>query len=581
MIYCINPKCKHRQNPDELKHCQFCGTQLLINGRFRLLEPLRSLDINSPTEVFEVVDEKGTCVDKPGTNKVMKVLNPTKPCLIELMQREANVLQYVGTRGIPLVDIDGYFTFQSKEDASELHCLVLEKIPGQNLQDWIELNGKISQSLALDWLKQLLGILDALHSAGFFHRDIKPSNIILRPDGTLALIDFGAVREVTHTYMAKVSRGLITTTEGGGFFDVTVVRSACYTPLEQLNGKAVPQSDFYALGHTFVYLLTGIPLGALPNDSETGRLIWRQKAPEVDKPFANLLDDMMSPFPGRRPQNTQIILQRLERLPLQLKLRQIARSTQFKAVATVLFVLASVGSVRGAQLIASWYYLQAGLYHQVAKELPEARQDYEQASQFDPNNTDTLNNLAQVCQGLGDIACAEASYKRLLSLNGKDWGGHYNLGSFYDEQGREQEAEREYQLAAQWGSDSIAVLALNNLSRLNDRKGGYAAAAKLARQGLGKTRDPLKQATLYKNLGWAALGQKQYENAKEYLQTALNLSPERTDAYCLLAQVQEVLNDWKDSKGAWEACLRADSNLPEVEKWREQMLKRLFKGKRL
>ena len=47
-----------------------------------------------------------------------------------------------------------------------------------------------SYKIALDWLYQLVEILEFVHNNSFFHRDIKPANIMLRPDGKLVLIDF-------------------------------------------------------------------------------------------------------------------------------------------------------------------------------------------------------------------------------------------------------------------------------------------------------------------------------------------------------------------------------------------------------
>ena len=179
MSYCINPWCKQRHNQDSLELCEYCGTPLLINGQFRLLKPLRPLDSDTSTEVFEVVDVHGTWTEEAGTHKILKILSSTDSKLIELMQREADILQVISIPGIPRVDIDGYFTHQLSGDFPQLHCLILEKIPGDNLADFIELNGRISQSLAIDWLRQLVKILDKLHSFGFFHRDIKPSNILL------------------------------------------------------------------------------------------------------------------------------------------------------------------------------------------------------------------------------------------------------------------------------------------------------------------------------------------------------------------------------------------------------------------
>lgn len=611
MSYCINPWCKQRQNSAELEQCQYCSTPLLINGQFRLLEPLRPLDTDSQTEVFEVVDEKGTWTDLPGTYKVMKVLNSSNSKFIELLEREWNILSYLNTSGIPKVDVDGYFTFQPSGNAPKLSCLVIEKIPGQNLEDWIELNGKISQSLALNWLKQIVEILDRLHSFGFFHRDIKPTNIILRPDGRLVLIDFGAVRETTNTYMAKVSRGLSSTIEGGGFYNVTVITTACYTPIEQINGKAVPQSDFYALGRTFVYLLTGIPLINIPVNSKTGQLMWRDEAQKIDQPFADFIDELMAHLPGNRPQNTQLILQRLERLPFKSKLNRIVKSNQFKvgAISFVLLILFGVyklslplianyffeqgtkaqlenrleAAQRNFQLaiklapkttyrVSSFYFDQAsrnGDYPETAKKF------YELAIKHNQNDVDAYNNLALVCQQLQDLECVTSNYEKLFEKKPNSWEGHYGLGNFYDDQGKYDLAEQQYESAIKVNSN-LAVDAITNLSRLKNRSGEYDDAVTLSLQALSKTKDPGSQAASYKNLGWARLEQKNYTEAKEYLQMATELDSSRTDAYCLLAQAQEALGEVSAANISWEVCLITNSSLPEVQAWRQQVLQRLL-----
>jgi serine/threonine protein kinase len=92
----------------------------------------------------------------------------------------------------------------------------------------------ITQAQAIDWLQQLVDILEKVHRLNYFHRDIKPQNIMRKPNGQLVLIDFGTAREVSETYMAKVEGGL----------NVTGIVSPGYTPPEQTNGKAVPASDF-------------------------------------------------------------------------------------------------------------------------------------------------------------------------------------------------------------------------------------------------------------------------------------------------------------------------------------------------
>ena len=290
MSYCINPKCSARCNPDPLEHCQACKTPLLIQGRYRLIRPLRDLDEWGDTEIFEVDDQ--------GVSKVLKLLKT--PRLLPLFEREVKTLQQLQHPGIPQVESDGYFAF-SLENGLEVYCLVMEKITGENLEQWMENRGPIDQALALKWLGQLAEILNQVHRNELFHRDIKLSNIMLRPNGQLALIDFGTVRKVTNTYLAKI----------GGRRDVTSVVSPGYTPLEQINGKAVPQSDFYALGRSFVYLLTGKHPVDFDEDSQTGQLNWRDQAPQISPWFANLIDDLMAPFPGQRPLSAQEILRRL------------------------------------------------------------------------------------------------------------------------------------------------------------------------------------------------------------------------------------------------------------------------------
>jgi serine/threonine protein kinase len=297
VIYCINPNCQQRQNPNYRERCQACGNSLLVNERYQLVRPLRELRQEDYAEVFEVDDR--------GTPKVMKILKQDGPRWIEMLQREATVLSKLRHPGIPRVEPDGYFTLTLvlANGSKILHCLVMEKIEGQNLEQWLQDNKPISQKQALNWLQQLVEVLDRVHASRFFHRDIKPSNIMLKSDGQLVLIDFGAVKYATTTYFINLNHG-----QQG-----TSILSFGYTPPEQIQGQAVYQSDFFALGRTFVHLLTGQPPGSF--SKETGKLIWRDfVATPVSKPLVDLIDALMAPSSKKRPQNTQVILQRLEQI---------------------------------------------------------------------------------------------------------------------------------------------------------------------------------------------------------------------------------------------------------------------------
>jgi serine/threonine protein kinase len=229
-----------------------------------------------------------------------------------MFDREARTLQKLKHPGIPHVEADGYFTIFLHQDISDkptrpLYCLVMEYIEGQNLEQWMMSHAPITTDEAIAWLQQLTEILDQVHQSELFHRDIKPSNIMLRPNGQLVLIDFGSARPMTNTYFAKVG--------SGGQREITSVVSPGYTPLEQVNGKAVPQSDFYALGRTFVYLLTGKHPVSFAEDPQTGALDWQSSAPQISLGLANLIDDLIAPFPGQRPLTAQEIQQRLTAAP--------------------------------------------------------------------------------------------------------------------------------------------------------------------------------------------------------------------------------------------------------------------------
>jgi serine/threonine protein kinase len=311
MSLCINPNCPQPNHPKNAHSqvCQSCYSDLLLQKKYRAIRLL------SDSTGFGTVYE----AEEGGEAKILKVLKIHAPKAIELFKQEAQVLGQLNHPGIP--KIDSHFTVIPKNSNKLLYCLVMEKIQGDNLQSWMKENAPLDCDRALDWLKQSLVILDCVHQQQYFHRDIKPANIMLRPTGKLVLIDFGTAREMTQTYLAKM----------GGGSGITSIASAGYTPLEQNNGKAVPQSDFYALGRTFVYLLTGKHPTEFDEDPNQGNLIWHADVREGFPPLLELLDEMMAPFPAQRPKNTQEILARLSALEQSYALYR-SSPTQFTRV---------------------------------------------------------------------------------------------------------------------------------------------------------------------------------------------------------------------------------------------------------
>lgn len=296
MIYCPNPDCTDRQNNAQSTTCATCGTYLTVR-RYQLIEPLQKLSSSGCAEVFTVED-----LYYPSSPKVMKTLRvPNQKSSedqksLQLFDREAKVLESLDHQDIPKMEANGYFSFETALKL-ELKCLVMEKIDGVNLDQWLKENQCCPPNLALQWMKQLVDILEYLHRHKLLHRDIKPTNIILKPDNKIALVDFGAAKQIT--------------TDAVKDTDSTRVYTSGYAPDEQRDGHAVPQSDFYALGRTFVHLLTG----RTPRDPNFDIHKWRLHLPKgFPEEIANLIDSLMAQIVTKRPKCTATIRRQLKRI---------------------------------------------------------------------------------------------------------------------------------------------------------------------------------------------------------------------------------------------------------------------------
>ncbi|UJB69246.1 serine/threonine protein kinase [Acaryochloris sp. 'Moss Beach'] len=311
MVYCPNPKCKQRQNPATAEICQSCETPLTLNQNYRLIRPLVNLERSGNTEVFEIEDLR--CANQPEPKpKVMKLLKYNGGDLERLFKQEANYLQGLDHPAIPKIDRldfaeNGFFSFVAPLTNRKVHYFVMEKVEGDNLRDWMQQHSPMDNSTLLKWLRELLTILDYLHTQNIWHRDIKPSNIMLQPDGQLVLIDFGAVKQIRpHREEAGdiPPRPDITVTD-------TCVFAAGYTPPEQMDGRTVQQSDFFALGRSCVHLLTQIPPYNLRVD-DGGQLVWREKVPDISVVLADWIDQLMSPLVRDRPQSAAEVLSHIQ-----------------------------------------------------------------------------------------------------------------------------------------------------------------------------------------------------------------------------------------------------------------------------
>lgn len=154
---------------------------------------------------------------------------------IRLFAREAAVLRGLHHPGIVRVR-DDHATADGK------YFLVMDYIPGRNLDAIVQHYGPFDSEAAVEIAIQCTEVLEYLHAQDppIIYRDLKPSNLMLTPDGRIIFIDFGIARAFLPADAA------------------TRVVSAGYSPPEQYAGKPEVKSDLYALGATLGHLLTGL-----------------------------------------------------------------------------------------------------------------------------------------------------------------------------------------------------------------------------------------------------------------------------------------------------------------------------------
>lgn len=311
-LHCTRPNCPSPINhfsdldgtnlphPLKQKYCSACRMELVLRGHYL---PQSVLGKGGFGTAFLAID-----IDSPTRSKcVVKLFQPPinlsdsqMETALTLFAREAQVLERLGRRHPQIPNLYAYFplpvTNPLTNKSEELFYLVQEFLDGEDLEKVRDRKGKLSEAEVTNILREILGVLDFVHSEGAIHRDVKPSNIMQESDGRLSLLDFGAVKEVTTPNSAQ--RG------------PTTICSPEYAPPEQImNGQVNVTSDLYALAATCVVLLTDKDSNEL-RDSASNTWQWRKHA-QVSSGLADILDKMLMAKPSDRFPSAQAVLSAL------------------------------------------------------------------------------------------------------------------------------------------------------------------------------------------------------------------------------------------------------------------------------
>ena len=146
------------------------------------------------------------------------------------------------------------------EDFERVPFLVLEYVPGETLAARLS-RGAVPPSETAAIGKQIASAIEAAHERGIIHRDLKPGNVMLTPEGTVKVLDFG-IAKADHEERTEARTGADTMTREG-----TVLGTAAYMSPEQARGKPVDRrADVWAFGCLLFECLSG----KRPFQGETG-----------------------------------------------------------------------------------------------------------------------------------------------------------------------------------------------------------------------------------------------------------------------------------------------------------------------
>jgi hypothetical protein len=219
----------------------------LLGGRYRLDARIGDGGMSTVYRAFDTVLEREVAI------KLMHRERAADDDQLERFRREARaVAQLNHAHIVTVIDAGEEGSHDGErgdaEDGADRQTrgtpyIVFEYVSGETLKSLIGREGGLEITQALAYAVELARALGAAHERHIVHRDVKPQNVLLTPDGTAKITDFGIAR---------------TLTEDGLTLDGRVLGTTDYVSPEQALGQAVTgQSDIYSLGILLFEMLTG------------------------------------------------------------------------------------------------------------------------------------------------------------------------------------------------------------------------------------------------------------------------------------------------------------------------------------
>ncbi|MFI6078043.1 serine/threonine-protein kinase [Actinoplanes sp. NPDC051343] len=205
----------------------------MLGDRYRLDDRIAAGGMG---EVWQATD---TVLGRDVAIKTLKGDRATDPSFQNRFQHEARAMAVLHHPGVADV-----YDYGETGDGSDAY-IVMARVQGEPLNQLIASRGRLTPVETMSIVAQAARALEAAHQAGIVHRDVKPSNLIVEPDGTVVLVDFGVARSTQSAALTGAKE---------------VVGTALYIAPEQVSKQTTgPPADVYALGAVAYHCLTGHP----------------------------------------------------------------------------------------------------------------------------------------------------------------------------------------------------------------------------------------------------------------------------------------------------------------------------------
>ena len=209
--------------------------------------------------------------------------------------REARILARLEHPGAPVL-----YDFGAHEQRL---YQVMQFIEGVTVADVVSEHGPLPVPWAAAIAAQACAVLSAAHALSICHRDLKPTNLMLCPDGSVKVLDFGLalLRDADVTTFTRIGQ---------------ILGTPAYMAPEQIQrGTAGPRSDLYALGCVLHEMLTGRQLFTGPTAYAVfDRQVKEQPPaiPGVPAELNRLLAEVLDKAPEGRPADAHTFYDRLQ-----------------------------------------------------------------------------------------------------------------------------------------------------------------------------------------------------------------------------------------------------------------------------